>query len=236
MGNFNLQEDTKALIADALITDFDSKKYVDWAVRFLSDCYESENLYILAGLDGEDRETIEKYFGYAAQEFGVSIDIEPEELVKWYALYTAENVVSGQVSPDDGLLILIKIAHQTSYDERYLRFIYLTDDLYSLETGDIAYFHDKLALQNKDEYIREEIKLFLELERLNISNIITEYVYCNKCYRATKPVFKKGLLFTSVRCGNCNSKKIDSFYSQDGRQKIIEYVRDNKDYFSFLFL
>ncbi len=58
----NVKEETYKLLAQRLLTYFDSKKFVDWAMILLQNGYESESLIILAGLDNDTTEVREKYF------------------------------------------------------------------------------------------------------------------------------------------------------------------------------
>ncbi len=58
---FDLQFKTEILLAESLSSDFNSKKYIDWAICLLQNEYKNENLYILVGLDDEDLRIIEKY-------------------------------------------------------------------------------------------------------------------------------------------------------------------------------
>ncbi len=46
-----LEELTLEILAERALTQFDSKKLVNWAVKVLELGYESENLFVLAGLD-----------------------------------------------------------------------------------------------------------------------------------------------------------------------------------------
>ena len=46
-----LQELTLNILAERILTKFDSKQLVKWAIEVILLGYESENLYVLAGLD-----------------------------------------------------------------------------------------------------------------------------------------------------------------------------------------
>ena len=56
------KELTLEILAERALTQFDSKKLVDWAVKVLELGYESENLFVLAGLDNDPTEERENYF------------------------------------------------------------------------------------------------------------------------------------------------------------------------------
>ena len=45
----DLEALTTNIFAEKILTQFDSKKYIDWAINVMELGYESENLFILAG-------------------------------------------------------------------------------------------------------------------------------------------------------------------------------------------
>ena len=49
----DLQLLTNDILAERLLTQFNSKRYVEWAENLMQLGYESENLFILAGLSGK---------------------------------------------------------------------------------------------------------------------------------------------------------------------------------------
>ncbi len=49
---------TLEILAERCLTHFDSKKLVDWAVQVLQLGYESDNLFVLAGLDYDTTDSI----------------------------------------------------------------------------------------------------------------------------------------------------------------------------------
>ena len=57
-----LEELTLEIYAERVLTYFESKHLVVWAVNVLALGYESDNLYILAGLDNAHTEEREIYF------------------------------------------------------------------------------------------------------------------------------------------------------------------------------
>lgn len=88
MEKFDLQFKTEILLAESLFSDFNSKKYIDWAICLLQNEYKNENLYILAGLDNEDLRIIEMYFKKACSDLDVTVDIDEYKLFdKYYTYY-----------------------------------------------------------------------------------------------------------------------------------------------------
>lgn len=222
-----LQKETELMIAESLINDFSSKRYVDWAIKLLSNGHESDNLNILAGLDNEESETIQKYFKQVLSDLEIEIESNKEKLIEIYAKSIAEDVVNQKITADSGLLAFVKIACFMDYKSKYLQFTYLSDDLYELENGEYSYYHDGLTLENKEEYVIEEFRLFLEIERLDIADSIEESVYCERCTQVGKSVLKKTIFNRTGtwRCGKCGSKNIQSYWSQKGKRGIVEYLK-----------
>ncbi len=67
----DIKEITYNTIADKLLGKSDSKTYVDWAVDLISKDFDSENLLILASLDGFDTEEAEHYFHNSLKDLNI---------------------------------------------------------------------------------------------------------------------------------------------------------------------
>jgi hypothetical protein len=70
-----LQELTLNILAERALTQFDSKKLVDWSVQVLELGFENKNLYILAGLDFDSTEEREKYFWESLKDLRACLGI-----------------------------------------------------------------------------------------------------------------------------------------------------------------
>ena len=222
----NLQKETELMIAESLINEFSSKRYVDWAVKLLNNGYESEYLNVLAGLDNEESETVDKYFKQVLFDLKIEVESDKEKLIEIYATYIAEGVVKKEITTENGLPAFVKVANFMDYESKYLEFTYLSDDIYGLENGEYSYYHDGLTLENKEGYIIEEFGLFLEAEKLENPDSAKEFVYCEKCTHVGKSILKKTLFNRNgtLRCEKCGSKNIKSYWNQKGKRGIVEYL------------
>ena len=227
-----VKEETILLLAKKLLSNFDSKNYVDWAVSLLENGNESENLFILAGLDNESTEIREKYFLKAVGELNIDIKIGDFELLENYAKFTAENVINGVISKSNGLEIMNEIVRRSDYDIKYFQFFELDEDLDYLIYNNKTAFNFELTKENKEEFILEEFKLFLEIENLKIDDKIREFSICKKCNHIGKPKLKTQYKLTKPykykiwKCEKCNSKEIEHFSSQIGKRKIIDKIKN----------
>ena len=228
----SVKEITEILLAKKLLSNFDSKNYVDWAISVMERGIESENLFVLAGLDNEDTEIREKYFRKVVEEIKIDINYEDFTLLQNYAKFIAEKVVNGTLSQSKGLSIMNEIVKKSDYDSRYMQFFELDEDLDYLNYSNNTIFNSELTIENKGEYILEEFKLFIELENLKIDNKIREYSICKKCNHIGKPKLKlnyrltKPFKYYTWKCEKCNSKEIEHFSSQNGKRKIIKNIKN----------
>ncbi|WP_207518340.1 hypothetical protein, partial [Flavobacterium psychrophilum] len=94
----SVKEETEILLAKILLSNFDSKNYVDWAISVIESGIESNSLFILAGLDDEDTEIREKYFRKVVEELKIEINYEDFALLQNYAKFIAEKVINGTLS------------------------------------------------------------------------------------------------------------------------------------------
>lgn len=219
---------TYELLGKRIIHNVDSKKLVSWAVDILQLGFESENLFILAGLDNEDPEIREKYFFESIKDLNISLDKTDEELIDIYAERITTKVLNGEIEVEDGFKEMCVIASATSYDEKYLNFYMIEEDLdYLKYTTNVLYLGD-LSLENSENYILEEFQIFQKMRSINIPKSEFEKYYCEQCdrlvssktkskFRLTKP-FKYEVLF----CENCGSENLKYPQEQKTRKKLIE--------------
>ena len=155
MEKFDLQFKTEILLAESLSSDFNSKKYIDWAICLLQNEYKNENLYILAGLDNEDLRIIEKYFRKACSDLDVTVDIDEYKLFEKYFIHIIKQALKNRSELIGTIMKLGEIIYNTSYYEnKHFDFLNLYDEVEDL-TG--------LTLE---EYSIAEFKSFLnEIEQ-----------------------------------------------------------------------
>lgn len=229
----NIQKVTYQLLGEKLISNFDSKKYVNWAVTLLENGYDSESLIILAGLNYDTTEEREEYFWKSVDELDIIIDKSDFELIENYAEYIAYEVVNERIEPIIGLSIMQHIVRETDYSSKYVQFYELSEDLDYLTHDSRVIYSSGLSLINKNAFIKEEFRIFLELENLKIDKIIREQSLCNKCGQFEKPILKtkyqlkKPYKYQVWVCAKCGSDKIKHYSNQNVKRKIIE-IHQNK--------
>ena len=166
--------------------------------------------------------------------FKSNIDINLSDflLLQNYAKFVAENVISGKLSQSKGLIEMNKIVVKSDYDIKYFDFFQLDEDLDYLKYSESTISNYELSKDNKEEFILEEFRLFLEIEKLKVREEIREYSICTKCNHIGKPKLKTEYQLKSPikykiwKCEKCNSKEIEHFNSQSGKRKIINKIKN----------
>lgn len=118
----NIQEETHKILGQRLLSEFDSREMVNWAVTAIELGYDSESLLILAGLDYDTTEERTKYFWQSIEELKVDIEREEFEFINDYAKYVAKAVLNDNLSPESGLVIMLDIYRSTAYNPKYVQF------------------------------------------------------------------------------------------------------------------
>jgi len=223
-----VQEETYKLLAQRVLSHFDSKKLIDWAIMLMGKGFDSESLIILAGLDSDTTEEREQYFWQTIDELGFDINRTDFELIENYAVYVAESVVNKKIAPMDGLTIMQDIVRSTDYSKKYVKFYEIDEDLDYLKYDNHTIFNSGLTLKNADSFIIREFELFLETEKHNIHEKTRELAYCKHCDKIEKPKLKNiknwigKVKYQTWVCGLCESKDILHFSSQKGKEIILK--------------
>ncbi|MFC6267829.1 hypothetical protein [Frigoriflavimonas asaccharolytica] len=223
-----VQEETNKILAQRVLSHFDSKKLIDWAIMLMGKGFDSESLIILAGLNSDTTEEREQYFWQTIDELGLDINRTDFELIENYAIYVAESVVNKKIAPKDGLTIMQDIVRSTDYSKRYVQFYEIDEDLDYLKYDNHTIFNSGLTLKNADKYITREFELFLETEKYKIDDKTRELAYCKSCDKIEKPKLKNirnwfgKVKYQTWVCGLCESKSILHFSSQKGKEIILK--------------
>ncbi|MBK5720346.1 hypothetical protein JGH11_05635 [Dysgonomonas sp. Marseille-P4677] len=215
-------------MADEIVNGFNNTRYIECAIKLLENNYNTESLYILAGLDCEDSLVLKKYFEKVLSELDVVPETDNEKLINIFALKTVRDVIDCRMTPDEGLANMVKIAN-LDYLNKYIEFIYISDDIYSIEHGGTPYYFPELSTDKIDELIKNEFFIFYEAERKGIYEKVKNYIYCKKCSSLQEPVLKKKR-FRNIQyyaCSNCGSDNIAYNSSSICTEKIIEFLKIN---------
>ncbi|WP_338237894.1 hypothetical protein [Persicobacter diffluens] len=225
-----VQEETYKLLAQRVLSHFDSKKLIDWAIMLMGKGFDSESLIILAGLDSDTTEEREQYFWQTINELGLDVNRTDFELIDNYAIYVAESVVHKKMEPKDGLAIMQDIVRSTDYSKKYIQFFEIDEDLDYLKYDNHTIFNTGLTLKNADSFIAREFELLLEAEKYKIDDKTRGLAYCNSCDKIEKPRLKnKRNWIGKVKyqiwvCGVCESQDILHFSSQKGKEIIMTRI------------
>jgi len=222
-----LQTITLNVLTERLITQFDSKKLVNWAVEVILLGYESENLFILAGLDNELTQIREEYFWKTIKDLNISIDKTDTALIQNYAKFISKKVINDEIDIKDGFKIMLEICSTVGYERRYIAFYEINEDIDCLFYNDSILFNPDLTMENKNKFIKEEFKIFYEMEKHNIPLEKRNLWYCKNCESLDEPKlktkyqFKKPYKYQTYCCSNCNSRSFEKD-NQKVKRLIIE--------------
>lgn len=222
------EELTHVILGKQLICDFDSKDFVDWAVTIMQQGYESDSLFILAGLDNERTEVREKYFYDSVRDLKIDINKTNQELIEIYAKSVAGKAVNNEIDIEDAFRKMCTIACETDYDRRYIGFYIIEEDLECLEYANRTSFTTDLTLVNYKEYIKNEFQIFLEMFEITIPDSERGKYYCTDCeslIRIKAEVryqLKQPFKYETNVCENCGSENLKYPEDQITKIKLIE--------------
>lgn len=209
-----LQEITLEIFGERALTHFDSKKLVDWAVKVLELGYESENLYVLAGLDYETTEEREGFFWKSIEDLNLETEKNEDELIRKYALVIANKAIRKEINIDYAFSQMLKIVSASEYDSRYIAFYEIEEDIEYLTYDNRVIFNSGLTLENSKDFILEEFEIFVQMEKLKIPIEERSKCYCETCMKLNTPItknkfqFKKPFKYLVWSCGICSSEEV----------------------------
>lgn len=155
MKKIELQEKTNLMLAKHLVTEFDIRRFVNWAIDLMLDGYQGEELDILAGLDEGDSREAEHYFERVADQLGLVIEKDEDKLIELYVMDVAQQVVDGTISPRKGQQQVTEIYYKLDYFPGY---------------SDIVYADDYWYINNQQDEIGYEEYLLNEFKQLSSKN------------------------------------------------------------------
>ena len=133
----------EAIAADKLFSD--KTKYVDFAFYLLDNNIESENIYILAGLENDSFEDKIHYFKTIMEELQIKI-CENEKIDLLYAKNIARQVLKDKIDPVTAVYSFERLYTQT-YDSRYFEFLEISDGIDLFEKD-----YELIPEMNKNNY------------------------------------------------------------------------------------
>lgn len=228
-----LEEITLEILAERALTQFDSNKFVDWAVKVLELGYQSENLLILAGLDFDSTEEREEYFWKSVNDLKLEVEKSEDKLIEKYALTIANKAIRNEISIDYAFSQMLKIVSASEYDNRYIAFYEIDENLDYLKYDNSVLFNSGLTLENSKDFIMEEMKIFVQMENLKISQEDRDKCYCETCKNLNTPItknkyqLKKPFKYMVWSCGLCGSEKLKFNNNHEVKKIIIEKFKKN---------
>lgn len=122
-----IQIQEKALEAISYNKFEDNKNfYIDFAFYLLDSSIESDNIYILAGLQNEPDYEIEYYFNSVINELDISIE-DDEKLHLIYAKSIARKIISKKIDIYDGVKKFETLCYKSNFHYYYQEYIDLSD-------------------------------------------------------------------------------------------------------------
>ena len=215
----------EAIVADRY--SFNKNAYAEFAFFLIDKNIESENIYILAGLDNSSYEDKMHYFDLVLTELGLIID-KNVDFDFIYAKSIAYQVISGIMEPIIGIRLLGK--HYLSSNNRlYFEFLEISDAIDLLDEG-----HELvqgMRKENIEEYIKHNFELFLEFFDLVLPEHFYKQAYCKKCLLRIIPEQKKerkgffGEKYIIQYCPYCKSKEFYWTRYNDGKDLYLKEIR-----------
>ena len=192
------------ILSEKALYEFDSKTLVNWAVKVMLMGFESENIFVLAGLDNSDTEEREIYFFKSLTDLNIKIDKSEEELIEIYAIAIAKKALAKQINLDYALTQMQKILSFTNYSSKYIPFYEIKEDLERLKYSTYTIYNSEITLENYNDFLLEEFGIFLEMEEIKLPDEERKKCLCLNCIKLNIPIAENN---TWV-CEFCNSSEI----------------------------
>lgn len=216
-----------------------SKDYTGWAESLLYEDIESENVAILASMGYErdpDSEEVEAYFQKSLKDLNLSLPDEKEGL-KIYAKTLCEQIVSGDLEPEEGAKVLEAFYSQSDYEAIYSIWDELSEDLWMVNDRDGCIFNTGLSSENKCEYIKGVAAQFIELLKTKLPDRFFYLCACPECGYIgenaleviDKPwmpdkiyrfIYKRGQTQRAI-CANCTRPFPNNMSDYEGRRQYL---------------
>ncbi|NRA15896.1 MAG: hypothetical protein HRU04_10390 [Oceanospirillaceae bacterium] len=216
------------------------KDYTDWAESLLYEDLDSENIGILASMGFErdsDSEEIEAYFQKILTDLNLVLPTEKAAL-RSYAKVICEQIISGDLDPDDGVSILESFYPMSDYEAIYGIWEDLSGDLCLVNDSMGCIFNSGLALENKEEYVKGVAVQFLVLLETILPDRFFHFSACSDCGHIgesefevmDKPwmpdklyrfIYKQGQT-QRVICSNCRKPFPHHMNDYVGRKKYLD--------------
>ncbi|WP_145856012.1 hypothetical protein [Pedobacter suwonensis] len=150
--------------------------------------YETENLLILAGLDFDSTAEREYYFWKSIEDLKINVEKTEEELLEKYALAIANSAIDKKISIEYAFQQMNKIVSASGYNSKYMAFYEINEDLDYLKYENKTIFNPGLTIENANDFIFEQFRIFTIIEDLKIPQELRSKCYCERCKKLNTPV------------------------------------------------
>ena len=171
------------LLGERIINNntFNKTSVMMWACDLIAQGYQSKHLTKLSQLDRQRHSTVEKYFNCTLEELSLDMPCEEEAVfILAYAKDVAQAVIIDELLPQDALGKFLDIIEYTKNDPRYMDFSKIIMEIHLLNSKKQG-LGSGMTLHNAAQYIKEECRLFLAMESLDIPIAERMKSYCNQC-------------------------------------------------------
>jgi hypothetical protein len=216
-----------------------SKDYTEWAESLLYEGIDSENVAILAGLGYErdpDSEDIETYFQKSLIDLGLSL-LTAKHGFKVYAKAICEQIICGEIAPEEGVKILETFYAASDYESIYSIWDELNEDLWMVNDRDGCIFNTGLTIENKYDYIKNVAVQFIALLETELPDHFFYLSACPECSyigeskleaiekswmseKFFRLIYRRGQTQRAI-CGNCKRPFPNNMSDYEGRKQYL---------------
>ena len=218
------------------------KDYGAWAESLLMAGEDSENVAILAGIALEkypDTHDLEDYFQRSLRDLSLTLPTETNSLQS-YAAYLCEQMVLGNLKPEQGLRILQTFYSRSDYEPIFSIWDELDEDIYFVKNGEDCIFNDDLTQDNIQEFILKVAKQFIQLLEVQLPPNFYHLCVCKECdhigesqyERIEKPwipenffrsIFGRNPNYQSI-CSKCGAPFPGNMSDYAARQRYLDLI------------
>ena len=229
MADINMENDEVKLLAYLTLLKTGNllnnmENCIDFALQLLDKKIETENIYILAGLNKNEYWEIKSYFEKILAEFNIAINIFDEQLAHKYVLSVANEVISGEKSAKEAVYELSSYCWKIFQHDNavYNRYFNLCESIDLMEDNLIII----PGIENNDieKYFQRHFQLVIEAKNIDIPQDIYEQAYCKKCKKRIKPQLSKELLgqYYYNQCPECKHNEFYWIENNDGMELYLK--------------
>ena len=160
-----------------------ARDYAEWALSLLEEGSKLDSIAVLASMTLQREVTfweVEPYFAKAIADLGIEIP-KGTSAASLYSKAVCRDIVSGVLSPKDGLSKMEPLYRSTDYEHLYSIWSELSEDIWSLEHQDFCYFNSELTLERVDDYIVAVADQFIRLLDSPLPSNFFRLSWCKNC-------------------------------------------------------